>query len=1482
MRRLLLQRPLKTEVTFLLFFLIAAGVTGQEMINTLDHLIPPSPGAAALTRSGSADVSLYAGTPSINIPLWTLRGEVVSVPVSLHYHSSGMKVGEVPGWTGLGWTLQAGGAITRVVRGVADDLPRGYLTTGKSYVRPVPRPFTPYVRWSPAGETYDDQYQMLHEAAYGQIDLEPDIFSYQFNGHSGRFVLDAEGKAFLLAPDDLKIDYERDPAGNIVSWEIIDDRGVHFLFGQNGSAEKTLYHSPNGSPSQTFFSAWRLSSITSPNDEDFFSFHYSEQVEERRSPVSLRRQGNKYPSWDDLYRYSVTTIYEKYLTEIRQYFEGGDLRMTFVPVVLDSFPGGTITALREIIISHPLHDSLDRHFRFDYSFFPSTGCGTAQDYLRPCKRLRLDRITEGAGPLQKPPYLFFYDEQPLPPRGSFSKDLWGYYNGRKNETPVPAVRVINDHDPASLIPLSHMGKGVNFRWFGQVHLSLSYIDEGVWDIDGADRSVDTVAVQAGILKRIVWPTGGTTLLQYEPNRVGYVMMPDQETTLTVTAQNSAAEKKYFSLLFPQEIRLIPLFYRDSVNSGRSPYDSIYIINTTGDNRRIFAVSYGDLESISGGEPLYRLWLEKGRYQLVAKPYSGNSLIIAHLFYHEHDRDMLYRVYSNEYKRQEVTAGAKYFPDDSSYAEVKELFLTEEDDPVVCFSWYFRSYQAPNTVSTATLDHPLTIVQLQDDAGDVLFEHFFPVHDSVPYNETEGYYDRGEKLLVLSPGRYHLLFRPRIPAEAGYLKAVYDRAVKSHPWALAGGVRLKRIAEMDRYNDTVSVKTYSYDLPGRESGGVLMHYPLFWDKPDDIYYLGSTVSYAVFPLEVYSLGRVENPLTQGCHIGYSVVRESVPGNGSTMSYFTSPLDYPDVSQPAFPFATVTSFDWKRGRLKERVTYAEDGMLREHTLTAYKDVNDTLYAVGIPSVKVVQSLPDDIYSCRYVVTLTRAGWDVPLRREQWAYDTAGLHPFHTAEMYEYNPVHYHLQRRITFTSDSGRVEQVYLYPQDADTSLPGIGELLDKHMTGIVVAQETRIDTVPVKGSRVFYGRHGTLVVPDSVQVLEGTQYHARTFFDRYDDRGRLLQYHHRGDVSHAINRDLWGRPVVVADNAVWQASGDYPAAAMVTRYRYDPLFGMTAVEDVNGNVTRYEYDALGRLTVVRDPQERILKTVAYQYRTFLGDTSRPYYQDNTYAPSIAADTIRVDPAQPVRGCPVTLSVEGGTLGTEAQWHWYSDGCGVVPVGTGTQITVYPSGAEHYFVRAEGKVNNTVCRTVTLTSMLPLFQPDPDTLFVAAGGTGRPVVIFSGYTGCEPWEVTTTGEGITITEKNSDNFMVTLAANPYDTTRHGMLVLIAGCLRTVIPVIQKGQAAAGPSLSITYSPSFVTSGTEVTFTATVENGSAPYHYVWERKDVSADVWTSVRDVTRNENSDRVTLTAGHENFTVRCVVTGGDGATTNAAEEVMVTE
>jgi gliding motility-associated-like protein len=62
----------------------------------------------------------------------------------------------------------------------------------------------------------------------------------------------------------------------------------------------------------------------------------------------------------------------------------------------------------------------------------------------------------------------------------------------------------------------------------------------------------------------------------------------------------------------------------------------------------------------------------------------------------------------------------------------------------------------------------------------------------------------------------------------------------------------------------------------------------------------------------------------------------------------------------------------------------------------------------------------------------------------------------------------------------------------------------------------------------------------------------------------------------------------------------------------------------------------------------------------------------------------------------LSVQGGSLGTGAQWNWYSGTCGGTFISAGTSsITVNPTSNTTYFVRAEGTCPPpTACAQVTI--------------------------------------------------------------------------------------------------------------------------------------------------------------------------------------------
>ena len=107
----------------LLFFLLPFSFLGAQN-GVADQLLKatfhPSPQSAAYARYGEYPVDHSTGVPKIEIPIYTLNTGDYELPISISYHASGIKVLDVSGPVGLGWTLNAGGVITRTVCGAPD------------------------------------------------------------------------------------------------------------------------------------------------------------------------------------------------------------------------------------------------------------------------------------------------------------------------------------------------------------------------------------------------------------------------------------------------------------------------------------------------------------------------------------------------------------------------------------------------------------------------------------------------------------------------------------------------------------------------------------------------------------------------------------------------------------------------------------------------------------------------------------------------------------------------------------------------------------------------------------------------------------------------------------------------------------------------------------------------------------------------------------------------------------------------------------------------------------------------------------------------------------------------------------------------------------------------------------------------------------------------------------------------------------------
>jgi hypothetical protein len=85
------------------------------------------------------------------------------------------------------------------------------------------------------------------------------------------------------------------------------------------------------------------------------------------------------------------------------------------------------------------------------------------------------------------------------------------------------------------------------------------------------------------------------------------------------------------------------------------------------------------------------------------------------------------------------------------------------------------------------------------------------------------------------------------------------------------------------------------------------------------------------------------------------------------------------------------------------------------------------------------------------------------------------------------------------------------------------------------------------------------------------------------------------------------------------------------------------------------------------------------------------------PSVSAVGIMASDTLICTGDTVSLAIQGGTLGNDADWFWYEGACGENMLDSGSSSQVWPETTTSFFVRAEGKCNTTDCAEVTIGSL-----------------------------------------------------------------------------------------------------------------------------------------------------------------------------------------
>lgn len=508
---------MKKKILVLWVSLVATLNVTSQVVHTNFQDVSPSPQAYAFAQYAEMPVSLFTGTPSISIPLFTIETGAYSFPISLSYHASGIKVSQEASWVGLGWNLNVGGSISRSVRG-RDDFVGGYFDQNVT----IPKEMD-----EERGDADIIAYQSLDRWSaqpYIKVDAEPDVFYYNFMGYSGKFYCKSNGENlasgngfYLVNPDDnLKIEFDlgkgfkiTTPDGTVGIFTASEMSLIYGVsFDESRGEVKNPIHIPYSIYSPEITTNWELDKIVFPNKEEI-TFEYSSikypfrpvisTTEYYYNPVKrFTKQG-----WEDIpekcstsYQANIT-VGQCFLTGVRwksgyMRFETSE-RRDFCSLYDVNEPG-LCPKLDKVLIYRNGESAPFREFIFHESYFANPEEPEDHDNLR----LKLDSLSICANTVRDV-YKFNYDiRHPLPPKYCFAQDLWGYYNGRRNAMFYPSVKLRGDH------------------FYGDDNHSVLVYKKGQI-LSGADRTPSAEYITSGMLISMESPEGAVTTFTYEPN-----------------------------------------------------------------------------------------------------------------------------------------------------------------------------------------------------------------------------------------------------------------------------------------------------------------------------------------------------------------------------------------------------------------------------------------------------------------------------------------------------------------------------------------------------------------------------------------------------------------------------------------------------------------------------------------------------------------------------------------------------------------------------------------------------------------------------------------------------------------------------------------------------------------------------------------------------------------------------------------------------
>ena len=1152
----------KIAITALGMGLSIAFAQGQSFV---PNVIPPSPNAAALGKYVDQPVSLYTGLPSIGVPIYELQSNVATGPISLSYHAAGNKVGDIASWVGLGWSLNAGGVITRSVKGLPDeDVSQGFWANRTKYAAYGTNPNKFNFSAVPNATTWQSDIVQLAE---GATDFEQDVFMVNALGRSYKLLFKADGKIVTIPQSDVKITLKND-FGNIWQWEIVLEDGTILNFGEATALVNTKfdYREAVIADGSNIASSWYLRSITKPSsstesvlfsyirsNNTYYDSGFSEsdaiKVEDQgvniihtASQIKAQVRKSSILQLNKISSINTEVIFEQDIN-LRQ-----DLDSTF--------------ALKQIKVMAKGVSVPVEVFRFNYGYSTAPQGGkeyNPQNKASFSKRLKLTSFEKwGNGTSTTPQsWVFEYNPTLLPSRRSFAMDNFGYFNGAITNS--------------SLLPPYYLN--IN----NSVLSSLSKVPIGFFPPNhdfSANKEMDATALKAEILTKVILPTKGYTVYSYEPN--------------VITVNNTKVQNNSSSVNISSASSPVVLTKQITFSTSQKQYAKILIGGTVNQNYlNKFADVVNTIPLVSAvlrnanNEVLWARTFKKG--ELV------NSTTISETKYLNLSTVGNFTLTLSVKNPENVAVALDDF---SVYCEVN--YQTEL--PVAPRDEYVGGLRIANISSY--------------DGPDKKIEQNFKYEEPLVLNSisTEDFIENTTEYVLIGPA-------------AGSLSnpiSVLDKlSTSTISLILTVGNGISISNEANHY----VLKETSFTNVAEQT--TVKKFDVFRRNSASLAFLGAiqggTVGYGKVTM-------TNGPLTAtlGKTVSYFMnVPDSSPSDPKLMPYIT-----PDSRESLRGLLTKQQdFNANSQVVKEienkynYITSVSIEVIKAQKKVKYLDCGIAPYGQGCCLSTV--GFCDVAYSLFSITSLQVN----KVSTVQKIFDLNGQNPVVSASNFYYsnitNPNNGGLYTALVKTASnqsesvttSNPPDSLFLYRFNRQKEIilkytfdftdAMSQQMVAKNMIASPLEEQTQLrkgigtnpSIIVIQWKRTNFNIFNNLfILPSTVQTKFASSPIPITevTFNTYDASGNLLSYTERNGIT--TNLGYFGVADIGKVNLVKSKTiGVGTTLAQTTSIDYYPLIGLKQSTSANGLTTSYQYDNFNRLIAIRDPNNNLVKSYSYNYR-----------------------------------------------------------------------------------------------------------------------------------------------------------------------------------------------------------------------------------------------------------------------------------------------